>query len=140
LKQTFANAALWTLLTLVLSMNVSLAQSTSNESTTKISTSNKWRMSVSGSAKSDGTIVLKISPKGGEPVTATIAIANKTGENDIAKKIVKDLKAQLSKDLYHIERDDGEDVLLKKKRGKPDFGLEIVSNDVAKVKLSQRKE
>jgi len=140
LKQTFANAALWTLLTLVLSMNVSLAQSTSKESTTKISYSNKWRMSVSGGAESDGNIVLKITPKEGEPVTATIAIKKRTGENDIAKALVKGLKAQLSKDLYHFERDDGEDVLLKRKMGKPEFGVEIVSNDVAKVRLSLRKE
>jgi len=140
LKQTFVKAALWAVLVLFLSMNVSLAQSTSNESTTKISYSNKWRMSVSGGAKSDGNIVLKITPKEGEPVTATVAIANKTGENDVAKALVKGLKAQLSKDLYHIERDDGEDVLLKRKMGKPDFGVEIVSNDVAKVRLSLRKE
>jgi ABC-type molybdate transport system substrate-binding protein len=104
------------------------------------SPSNKWRLECSGKAQSDGTVVLKVTPKEGEPITASIAIANKTGENDVAKALVKGLKAQLPKDSFHIERDDGEDVLVKKKMGKGDFILEIVSNDVKNVRLHLEKE
>ncbi|HKX55785.1 MAG TPA: hypothetical protein VJN01_06785, partial [Xanthomonadales bacterium] len=88
----------------------------------------------------DGTVVLKVTPKEGEPITATIAIANNTGENDVAKALVKGLRAQLPKDGFHIERDDGEDVLVKKKMGKGDFILELVSNDVKNVRVNLEKE
>lgn len=103
-------------------------------------TSNKWRLEVSGKAKSDGNIVLQLSPKDGTALTADIAIANKTGENDVAKAIVKALEAQLPEDQFHIERDDGEDVLVKKKMGQPDFGVVVISNDVKNVRLNLDKE
>jgi len=104
------------------------------------STSNKWRMEFSGKAHSDGTIVVRITPKDGEPITAEIAIADKTGENNVAKAVVKGLKAQLPEDDYKVERDDGEDVLVKKKFGKSNFGLEIISNDVKNVRINLDKE
>ena len=104
------------------------------------STSNKWRMQFSGKAHSDGTIVVRISPEDGEPITAEIAIANKTGENSVAKTVVKGLKAQLPEDGYKVERDDGEDVLVKKKFGKSNFGLEVISNDVKNVRINLDKE
>jgi hypothetical protein len=106
----------------------------------KLSFSNKWRMEVSGNAHSDGTIVLRFTPKKGEPVTTETAISKKAGENDVAKLLVKSLKAQLDKKQFHIERDDGEDVLVKKKMGKEDFAFEIVSNDVKNVRLNLDKE
>ncbi len=40
------------------------------------------------------------------------------------------LRATVSKELYHIETDDGEAVLVKKKSGKPTFLLEFVSHSV----------
>jgi hypothetical protein len=104
------------------------------------STSNKWRMEFSGKAHSDGTIVVRISPEDGEPITAEIAIANKTGENAVAKTVVKGLKAQLPKDHFKVERDDGEDVLVKKKFGTSNFGLELISNDVKNVRINLDKE
>jgi len=103
-------------------------------------TSNKWRLEVSGKAKSDGSIVLELSPEGGVALTAEIVIADKTGENDVAKAIVKALKAELSKEQFHVERDDGEDVLIKKKRGQPKFGLVVISNTVENVRLNLDKE
>ena len=106
----------------------------------KLSFSNKWRLQVSGSAHSDGNIVLRFTPKKGEPITTETAISKKAGENDVAKLLVKSLKAQLDKKQYHIERDDGEDVLVKKKMGKEDFAFEIVSNDVKNVRFNLDKE
>lgn len=104
------------------------------------STSNKWRMQFSGKAHSDGTIVVRITPKDGEPIIVEIAIANKTGENNVAKTVVKGLKAQLPEEDYKVERDDGEDVLIKKKFGKSNFGLEIISNNVKNVRINLDKE
>ncbi|MDX1379749.1 MAG: hypothetical protein R3233_01445 [Xanthomonadales bacterium] len=104
------------------------------------SPSNKWRVEFSGGADSDGTIVIRITPKGGEPIEASIDVKDGTSENHVAKTVVEGLKAQLPKEAYHVERDDGEDVLVKKKRGAADFGLEIVSNTVEGVRIHPEHE
>lgn len=104
------------------------------------SPSNKWRVEFSGGAESDGAIALKITPKGGEPIEASIEIKKGASENHVAKAVVEGLKAQLPKEAYHVERDDGEDVLLKKKRGAADFGVEIVSNTVKGVRINPEHE
>jgi hypothetical protein len=104
------------------------------------SPSNKWRLEFSGGADSDGSIVLRITPKGGAPIEASIDIEDGTGENHVAKTVVKGLKAQLPEDGYHVERDDGEDVLIKKRRGAADFDLEIVSNTVKGVRIDPERE
>jgi hypothetical protein len=102
--------------------------------------SNKWRLEFSGGADSDGTIVLRISPEGGTPIEASIDIEDGTGENHVAKDVVKGLKAQLPEDGYHVERDDGEDVLIKKRHGAADFDVEVVSNTVKGVRIHPDRE
>lgn len=108
--------------------------------TTFAEPSNKWRLEFSGGADSDGTIVLRFTPIGGSPLEASIDIEDGTGENAVAKAVVKDLKAQLPKDVYHVERDDGEDVLVKRKRGAANFDVEIVSITVEGVRINPGRE
>jgi hypothetical protein len=103
-------------------------------------TSNKWRLEFSGGADSDGVIVIQVQPKGGEPIEARIAIAKHTGENAVAKAVTKGLKEQLPSKTYHVERDDGEDVLVKKRHGAANFGIKIVSNTVKGVRINPDKE
>jgi len=105
-----------------------------------IGTSNKWRLQFSGNAESDGVITMKFTPKKGEPTVAEIPIKKGTSENGVAKAVVKALKAQLPKDQYHIERDDGEDVLVKRRFGGVYFGYELVSNTVKGVRINPDKE
>jgi hypothetical protein len=102
--------------------------------------SNKWRLEFSGGADSDGVITIQISPKEGDPIEARIAISNNTGENAVAKAVTKALKEQLPSKTYHVERDDGEDVLIKKRRGASNFGVKIVSNTVKGVRINPDKE
>lgn len=102
--------------------------------------SNKWRLEFNGRADSDGVIVLRLTPKGGEPQVVEFAITKGTGENAAAKAVVKGLKAQLPKDDYHVERDDWEDVLIKKRLGSDNFDLEIVSNSVKGIKIKPKRE
>ena len=102
--------------------------------------SNKWRLEFSGGADSDGVIVLRITPRGGEPITAEIPIADGTGENKVAKTVVNGLQQQLPQDRYHVERDDGEDVLIKKRFGEENFSVEIVSNSVKGVRINPDRE
>jgi hypothetical protein len=102
--------------------------------------SNKWRLEFSGSAKSDGEIVIALTPEGGDTITTTTAIEDNTGENAVAKAVVKSLKAQLSEDQFHVERDDGEDVLIKKRHGQPNFDVVVISNSVKHVRIHPERE
>jgi hypothetical protein len=105
----------------------------------KPSYSNKWRVEVSDRAKSAGTLLFRVTPKEGTPVDVTVTIADKRGENDIARDIRDAFKAALDEKSFHTETDDGEDVLLKKKKG-PDFALEFVESTVESVRINIEKE
>ena len=102
--------------------------------------SNKWRLQFSGGADSDGTIVIRLLPEDGTPLEASVDVEDGTGENAVAKAVVEGLRAQLPEDLYHVERDDGEDVLIKKRRGVSNFDVVIVSNTVDGVRINPDKE
>jgi hypothetical protein len=102
--------------------------------------SNKWRLEFSGGADSDGTIVVQITPEGGAPLEASIDVPKGTGENAVAKHVVKGLKAQLPGSAYKVERDDGEDVLIKKRSNTPKFDVVISSNTVKGVKIHPKHE
>ncbi len=104
------------------------------------SDSNRWRMQFSEGAKSDGVIVVEIAPEGSEAFQVSVPIADGTRENAVARAVASVLKAQLSKDQFHVEVDDGEDVLVKKTHGSPNFGLRIVSNSVKAVRINLDKE
>lgn len=96
---------------------------------------NKWRLQFSGNAASDGRIILEFAPGEGEPMRATASIAKGRGENAVARDVRDALRAQVGQ-RYHVEVDDGEDVLVKKHRGEPDFVVTIVENTVEGVRIS----
>ncbi|BCT91647.1 hypothetical protein LYSHEL_06710 [Lysobacter helvus] len=102
-------------------------------------TSNKWRLQFSGGADSDGRIVLEITPAEGEPMRATAEIRKGRGENAVARDVRDALRAQVGK-RYHVETDDGEDVLVKKRRGERDFIVTIVENSVQGVRINPETE
>jgi hypothetical protein len=101
--------------------------------------SNKWRVEVSERAASDGTIQFRVTPKDGTPSDVSVTIANGRGENDVAKDIRDAMKNALDVKAFHVEVDDGEDVLVKKKSG-PDFALELVQTTVMATRLDIEKE
>jgi hypothetical protein len=101
--------------------------------------SNKWRVEVSEGANTSGTILFRVTPKDGTPVDVTVAIKDGSSENDVAKDIRDAFAATLDKDTYHSERDDGEDVLLKKSKG-PAFELRFVESSVKGTRINVEKE
>jgi len=101
--------------------------------------SNKWRVQVSEGAKSDGTILFRVTPKDGQPVDVPVAIKDGTSENSVAKNIRDAFRSTLDKEAFHSETDDGEDVLLKKRKG-PDFELKLVESTVKATRFSVEKE
>ncbi len=102
--------------------------------------SNKWRLEFSGGADSDGVITLMLTPVGGTSVSYRTEISEGRRENGVAKDVVTSLQAQLPEDAYKVERDDGEDVLIKKRRGAADFDVLIEQNTVKGVRINLDRE
>jgi len=102
--------------------------------------SNKFRLECSGGADSDGVVTIVVTPDGGEPIETVTEIKKGTSENHVAKAIVEALKAQLPEDQFHIERDDGEDVLVKRRLGEHRFRLAVTSITVKNVRIHVEKE
>jgi hypothetical protein len=101
--------------------------------------SNKWRVEVSETARSDGNIVFRVTPKDGTPTDVTVAIKDGRGENNIADDIRDAFRTTLDKAEFHSETDDGEDVLLKKRKG-PNFELKLVESTVKATRINVEKE
>ena len=102
--------------------------------------SNKWRIEVSEGANSDGEIVFRVEPVGGEAMEVRVAVKDGTRENAVAKTIRDAFEAQLPEEGYHVEVDDGEDVLVKAKRGAADFDLNLMDNTVKSVRINLDRE
>jgi hypothetical protein len=117
--------------TVLLSSGVTLAED--------LTLSNKWRVEVSETARSDGNIVFRVTPKDGTPTDVTVAIKDGRGENNIASDIRDAFRATLDKNEFHSETDDGEDVLLKKRKG-PNFELKLVESTVKATRINVGKE
>lgn len=103
-------------------------------------TSNKWRIEMSGEARTNGDIVFRVTPRQGEAVDVNVDIKRGRNENNVAKDVRDALAAKLSPDRYTIEIDDGEDILVKKKNGQPDFALELIESSVQNVSIKVEGE
>jgi hypothetical protein len=102
--------------------------------------SNKWRIECSESAKSDGVVRFLVTPKGGEAIAVEVPIADGRGENGVARDLRDGLRAALDPKRFKIETDDGEDVLVKRRSGQPNFELRLVESTVKAVRLNVQKE
>jgi hypothetical protein len=101
--------------------------------------SNKWRIEVSEGANSDGTMTFRVTPKEGTATDVSVAIKDGRSENNVASDIRDALKAGLDSKVFKVEKDDGEDVLVKKRTGK-DFALVLVESTVKSVRINIDKE
>jgi len=82
-----------------------------------------------------GEIQFRLTPRQGEPTDVTVSIRSGRAENNVAKDVRDAFAAKLSPERYTVEVDDGEDILIKKKEGQPDFSLELVDSDVQNVSI-----
>ena len=85
-------------------------------------------------------MVFRVSPKGHPAIDVRARIKDGTRENRVAVAIKKAFREQLPGDGFHVERDDGEDVLVKRRGKTPRFGLELISSDVKAVRINLDKE
>lgn len=103
--------------------------------------SNKWRLQCSGNAESAGSITLVIEPRGEPALRFEIPIRHRTSENAVARAIRDALKADpRAASRWRMEVDDGEDVLIKKRRGQPDFDLRVGPTTVRGIRLNPDRE
>jgi hypothetical protein len=98
-------------------------------------TANKWRIELDGQALKSGDIQFRVTPRQGESTDVTVNIRSGRAENNVAKDVRDAFAAKLSPERYTVEVDDGEDILIKKKQGQPDFALELLDSDVQNVSI-----
>jgi hypothetical protein len=98
-------------------------------------TSNKWRIELDGQARSTGALQFRVTPRQGDATDVVVNIRSGRAENNVAKDVRDAFAARLSPERYTVEVDDGEDVLIKKKDGQPDFALELIDSNVQHVNV-----
>jgi hypothetical protein len=103
------------------------------------SPSNKWRLQVSGTADTTGTIVLRLSPEDGADIDVEVGIPAGTHENAAARLIRDALRAEVG-EQYKVEVDDGEDVLVKRRSGQPSLAITVPTNSTEGLRVSLDKE
>ncbi len=101
--------------------------------------SNKWRIVFDERAKSDGTINFLVWPREGSPLQVDVAVVKGQSENHIAAAARGAFGVALGKD-YHVEVDDGEDVLVKARHGTGDFGLQLLGSTVRDIDVKLHRE
>ena len=99
----------------------------------------KWRVEFNHKADNDGTLVLRISPEGGTPIDIETKIPAGTHENRAAGIARDSIKASLGKG-YHVEVDDGEDVLIKRRGKTPKFEVTMVSSNITGLEIEIEKD
>jgi hypothetical protein len=103
-------------------------------------TSNKWRIELSGKALTTGELVFRVTPRQGDATDVSVSIRSGRAENNVAKDVRDAFAAKLSPERFTVEVDDGEDILVKKKAGQPDFALELVEANVQNVSVKVEGE
>lgn len=125
-------------LALVSLLHVACAGTTSTGNNS--SYSNKWRIEVSEGAKSTGTMVFRVSFQDRPSIDIEVGVAEGARENKVASVIRDAFRVQLPRDGFHIEKDDGEDVLVKRRGDTPRFALAMITNNVKSVRIGLDKE
>ena len=103
----------------------------------KLHYSNKWRIEIKEGANNDGVARFEVTPKGEATIPVTVTIKEGRSENGVAADVKKAFKAALDAKRFHVEGDDGEDVLVKRKSG-PDFSIKLVESTLQRHALRRR--
>ncbi len=105
-----------------------------------LGSSNKWRIEVSEGANSDGAIVFDVLVGGYDTRTVTTDIEDGYSENHVARVIANAFHDQLPREAFHVEVDDGEDVLVKARGDIRSFELRLRDNAVRGVRINLDRE
>ncbi|MEO8000719.1 MAG: hypothetical protein ABI644_02500 [Arenimonas sp.] len=103
---------------------------------TELDFSNKWRIKFDNRTDTAGELVFLFALKDQTPINVSVTVAKNQSENDIAKLVESALKKTAPAGIM-VERDDGEDVLVK---FKDRFSLSILTNTVSDLDIKLEKE
>jgi hypothetical protein len=101
--------------------------------------SNKWRIEVHEGANNTGTLLFRVTPDKGTATDIVVNIEKGRSENGVATDIKNTFKKALDPKVYHVETDDGEDVLVKKRKG-PNFEVKFVESTLKGTRIDVDKE
>lgn len=101
--------------------------------------SNKWRIEVKEGANNDGVARFRVTPKGEAAIDVTVNVKDGRSENGVARDVKNTFKGALDSKRFHVEGDDGEDVLVKKKGG-PDFSIVLVESTLKGTHFDLERE
>jgi hypothetical protein len=101
--------------------------------------SNKWRIEVHEGANNPCTVLFRVTPDKGTATDILVNVKKGRSENGVAVDIMDTFKKALDPKVYHIERDDGEDVLVKKRKG-PNFEVKFVESTLKGTRINLDKE
>ena len=101
--------------------------------------SNKWRLQISEGANNDGVMRFRVTPKGGSAFDVPVSLKKGRGEDGCARDIRDTFKKTLDKDAFKVELDDGEDVLIKVRKG-PYVSIELVDSTVKGTRVNFDRE
>lgn len=101
--------------------------------------SNKWRIEVAEGANNAGRIVFRVTPDQGTATEITVDVKDGRSENGVARDVQAAFKKALDPKVYHVEGDDGEDVLVKKRKG-PDFEVRLLESTLKGTRIDVEKE
>jgi hypothetical protein len=101
--------------------------------------SNKWRLEVSEGANNAGVMHFRVTPEGGTAIDIPVSLKKGRGEDGCARDIRDTFKKSLDKNLFKIELDDGEDVLVKVRKG-PSVAIELVESTVKGTRVNLDRE
>ena len=96
----------------------------------------KWRIDLNHQTENHGTLILRIAPVDGTPIDVETKFPADMNENHAARLLCDTLQASLDEQVYHIERDDGEDCLIKVRHNAPKFVVTLVSSTLTGLAVS----
>lgn len=101
--------------------------------------SNKWRIKVREGANNTGTLLFRVTPDKGTGTDVLVNIDKGRSENGVATDVKDTFKKVLDPKVYHVEKDDGEDVLIKKRKG-PNYEVKLVESTLKGTRVYLDKE
>jgi hypothetical protein len=119
--------------------SVVLAQEPAPDATAHLKYSNKWRIEVKEGANNDGVMRFRLTPEGEPAIDVTVNVRDGRSENGVARDVKNAFKSALDPKRFHVEGDDGEDVLLKKKGG-PDCALQLLESTLKGTHVDLERE
>lgn len=99
----------------------------------------KWRVAFSSQAGNDGTFTLRIAPEGGAAVEVETKVAANSSAGKVAKAVRDLLRTSLGED-YHVETDDGEDVVIGREGKTPKFEVTLACSTLTRLGVWIKKE